>query len=123
MISKHENYKDPSLDTLLDLNGEIFPMDNGYWTKFEVFRVKESKHIPHGIKYSLTLHDKYNKRIFGFDNAHAFKSKTKNKKYRIRKVTWDHIHHHEVISPYEFETASQLLVDFWDNVDRIIGNG
>jgi hypothetical protein len=69
MISKNENDKNSSLDALLDLNGEILPMDNGYWTKFEVFRVKESKHIPHGIKYSLTLHDKYNKRIFGLSRT------------------------------------------------------
>jgi len=27
--------RDVELETLLDLNGEIFPMDNGYWTKFE----------------------------------------------------------------------------------------
>ena len=57
--------KDASLETLLDLDGEIFPMDNGYWTKFEVSRIKPTKQIPHGIKYSLTLHDRNNTRIFG----------------------------------------------------------
>ena len=95
-------------------------MDNGYWTKFEIHRVKKSKNIPHGIKYSLTLHDKYNKRIVGFDNAHSFK--TKKKKYGIRKVTWDHKHNYEIVSPYEYESANQLLVDFWENVDRILEN-
>ena len=57
--------KDASLETLLDLDGEIFPMDNGYWTKFEVSRIKPTEQIPHGIKYSLTLHDRNNTRIFG----------------------------------------------------------
>lgn len=27
------------LETLLSLDGEIFPMENGYWTKFEVKQV------------------------------------------------------------------------------------
>lgn len=61
------------LETLFSLDGEIFPMDNGYWTKFEVKRVDVSEKTPHGIRYSLTLHDKNNIRIFGIDNAHAFK--------------------------------------------------
>ena len=49
-----------TLDTLLDLDGEIFPMDNGYWTKFEASRVIPTPQIPHGIRYSLTLHDRNN---------------------------------------------------------------
>lgn len=48
-------------------------MDNGYWTKFEVRNVKATSQIPHGIKYSLTLHDNNNRRILGYDNAHAIK--------------------------------------------------
>ena len=36
MNKKYSGKKDDAgLNTLLDLNGEIFPMDNGYWTKFE----------------------------------------------------------------------------------------
>lgn len=77
--SQNDKYSisDPTLETLLLLNGEIFPMDNGYWTKFEVYRVGANDHIPHGIRYSLTLHDRYNTRILGFDNAHAIKPKRK----------------------------------------------
>ena len=40
--------EDASLETLLHLDGEIFPMDNGFWTKFEVSRVTPMKQIPHG---------------------------------------------------------------------------
>lgn len=47
-----------SLENLLNLDGEIFPMDNGYWVKFEAKRVQASTSIPHGVRYSLTLHDK-----------------------------------------------------------------
>jgi len=63
------------LENLLNLDGEIFPMDNGCWVKFEAKRVEPNAHIPHGIKYSLTLHDKHNQRVIGYDNAHGFKSR------------------------------------------------
>ena len=33
-------------------------MDTGHWTKFEAYSVTVSAHIPHGIKYSFTLHEK-----------------------------------------------------------------
>ncbi len=79
--------RDQTLETLLLLDGEIFPMENGYWTKFEVYQVNPNEHIPHGIRYSLTLHDKYNHRVLGFDNAHGIKPI--RKRYGDRKVTWD----------------------------------
>lgn len=106
MPHQHAEYSttDPMLETLLLLDGEIFPMDNGYWTKFEMRHVGSSEHIPHGIRYSLTLPDRYNTRILGFDNAHAIKPK--RKKYGARKITWDHIHQREYTIPYEYEDAS-----------------
>lgn len=107
------------LDNLLNLDGEIFPMENNHWTKFEVHRVTPNEHIPHGIRYNLTLHNQYNQRVIGFDNAHAIKPK--RKKYGARKVTWDHKHQQETIQPYEFESAGQLLEDFWIAVDVYIG--
>lgn len=107
------------IEYLLSLNGEIFPMESGYWTKFEAYKVKPNKQIPHGVRYSLSLHDKNNTRVLGFDNAHAIKPK--RKKYGARKVTWDHKHHKEKVSSYEFETAGQLLEDFWDAVAKHLG--
>jgi hypothetical protein len=56
--------EDETLATLLNLDGEIFPMDSGYWTKFEAYRVNPEPHISHGVRYSLTLHDRYNRRVF-----------------------------------------------------------
>jgi hypothetical protein len=107
------------IETLLNLNGEIFPMENGYWTKFEAYPVESSERVPHGIKYSLSLHDRNNERIIGFDNAHAIKPK--KKKYGARKITWDHKHKREKVTPYEFETAGQLLEDSWTAVDTFLG--
>ncbi len=112
--------RDRTLDTLLLLDGEIFPMDNGFWTKFEAYRVEPNKHIPHGVRYSLTLHDQYNRRILGFDNAHS--TKPKRKKYGARKVTWDHKHMRTKVVPYEYESAAQLLEDFWSDVEQILEN-
>lgn len=107
------------IEYLLSLNGEIFPMESGYWTKFEAYQVEPNKQIPHGVRYSLSLHDKNNTRVLGFDNAHAIKPK--RKKYGARKVTWDHKHQQESVSLYEFETAGQLLEDFWAAVEKYLG--
>ena len=118
-MSKQKYFKeDASLQTLLDLDGEVFPMDNGYWTKFEACRVTPTKQVPHGIKYSLTLHDRHNTRILGFDNAHAYKPK--RRKYAAREVTRDHKHRMEKDGLYEFESASQLLEDFWEAIEEIL---
>ncbi len=107
------------LENLLNLDGETFPMDNGYWVKFEAHKVLPSKAIPHGIKYSLTLHDKRNQRVIGYDNAHSYKS---SKKYGAKKQTYDHIHNQMDIVSYEFESALQLLEDFWESVEYYMEN-
>ena len=109
---------DPDLEVLLQLNDEIFPMDNGFWTKIEAIKVAANEHIPHGIKYSLTLHNPNNVRILGYDNAHGIKPK--KKKYGAKRVVWDHRHEKKIVEPYEFENAAQLMTDFWDDVERIL---
>lgn len=93
-------------------------MDNGYWAKFEVRRVAPSTQLPHGIRYSLTLHNHDNKRVLGFDNAHAIKPA--RKRFGARKTTWDHKHRRDDIAAYEFETPGQLLEDFWREAERVM---
>lgn len=66
------------LDFLLSLNGLEYTYDNGYWYKIEASLTTKTVERPHGIRYNLTFHDNYNKRIFGMDNAHGIKS---GKKY------------------------------------------
>jgi hypothetical protein len=112
------NLKD--IDTLLNLDGVVIEQAGGHWTKFDVRQVSKTEAIPHGIRYSLTLHDRFGKRIMGFDNAHAVKGKNKNK-HNGRK-TYDHRHRHtedEGIH-YEFIDAHHLLKDFWSEVDKIL---
>ena len=115
----YRGLKDLGLSVLLGLDGEIFPMDNGYWTKIDAKMVKQSEGIPHGVRYSLTLHDKSNSRVLGYDNAHRFN--TGRKGFKTLVMEWDHIHEGSRVRWYKFESTGQLMEDFWNDVNRIIG--
>jgi hypothetical protein len=88
--------------------------------KIEAKIVSVSPSVPHGIRYSLTLHNRNNVRVVAYDNAHAIKPKGR-RRFSGRKITWDHKHHMEKVKPYEFESAGQLLDDFWKAVNKHIG--
>ncbi len=110
------------LSYLLDLNGEILGQENGYWIKIEARKLEQpTKECPHGIKYSLTLHDRSGKRVLGFDNAHPIKTK-KRGRFLGRRVVYDHIHRDvsDKGVPYVFESAEQLLSDFFNAVDEYL---
>jgi hypothetical protein len=64
--------KDHGLDALLALDGVTFFVDpeGRYRVRFVVRRVEMSEERPHGLSYSLTLHDDTGERLVGFDNAH-----------------------------------------------------
>ena len=101
-------------EDLLNLNGITFVIDEhlGLWVKFVVRHVPSTSEIPHGIGYSLTLHNRVGKRLLGFDNSHAVGKRNE----------FDHWHRHEADPGriYTFETPNQLLADFWREVDRVI---
>ena len=80
---------DPAIDTLLDLHGETIDQEGGYWMKIEAWRVDATEEIPHGIRYSLTLHDPYGKRILGYDNAHLVKPTASQAAEEIQ-ICWAH---------------------------------
>ncbi|SPS00207.1 hypothetical protein CBM2634_B160093 [Cupriavidus taiwanensis] len=65
--------RDRSLDTLLDLDGLLFVIDDEslHWVKIVVRTCPVSQERPHGLRYSLTLHDRMGCRLLGFDNAHG----------------------------------------------------
>ncbi|MBN5111924.1 hypothetical protein JY416_01870 [Stenotrophomonas maltophilia] len=113
--------RDVGVDTLLDLDGTILDQGGGYWIKLDAKRVKVQEGIPHGISYSLTLHEPSGDRILGYDNAHAVKPGNKFK-YAGRVLDFDHKHRHgkDRGGPYEFQNASQLLSDFFNDVDRVL---
>jgi hypothetical protein len=66
---------------------------------------------PHGLNYSLTLHDAAGERLVGFDNAHVVKGSDGTK---------DHRHRLKTIKPYRYENVASLLADFWTEVDRML---
>jgi len=111
--------EDRDLLTLLDLDGQQYQLEK-YCIKIEALKVPKEDFRPHGIKYSLTLHDRNNRRVLGFDNAHAPAIKSRRgKKYSGRIVTWDHVHNQQKVQAYAFSSASQLIEDFWDAVEKV----
>jgi hypothetical protein len=112
---------DTGLDNLLALHGTEAHRDDGYWWKIEAWEIQPTKERPHGIRYNLTLHDKYNRRVYGIDNAHAVKS-AKNKRFSAKRYDYDHLHRsaHDTGTPYEFTDAGTLLNDFFCGVDTTI---
>lgn len=109
------NSRDPALDTLLDLDGQVLVVDpaGGHWVRFVVTRVPPSPAKPHGLDYSLTLHAASGERLVGFDNAHPVGPQK-------RGEPQDHRHRLRTLRPYEYQDASTLLVDFWETVDAVL---
>ena len=110
--------RDPSLDVLLNLDGQIFVVDERarFWVKFEVRRIEPTQEKPHGLDYSLTLHDPAGERLVGFDNAHAVTGSGPGGK----RQGWDHKHRLKTVRPYEYSDAAALLSDFWAAVDAVL---
>ncbi len=111
---------DHTLEFLLDFDGREHVFERGYYVKIEIRRVAPSSQIPHGIRYSFTMHDPQGKRILGYDNAHAIES----------GKPWDHRHGVRRVyrKPYgrtrpqliEFRDAETLLELFHADVERIL---
>jgi hypothetical protein len=112
--------RDPGLDTLLDLDGQVYVVDptSNHWVKFSVKRVESSPERPHGLSYSLTLHAEDGERLVGFDNAHHVRSSSRPGG-RSRKQH-DHKHRLRTIRPYEYKDTAALLSDFWAEVDAVL---
>ena len=113
--------EDSGLQNLLDLAGSVIDQGDGYWIKIEAWSVTPSKCVPHGIRYALTLHEPYGRRILGYDNAHAVKP-PKKFKFSGQRLAYDHKHRHATDKgvPYSFVDAHQLLGDFFVEVDQVL---
>jgi hypothetical protein len=112
--------RDRSLDTLLDLDGQVFVVDpeGKHWVKFSVKRVDPTIERPHGLSYSLTLHTQSGERLVGFDNAHPVRP-TAGPAGKSRK-RHDHKHRLRTLRPYDYKDAETLLADFWAEVDAVL---
>ena len=109
--------RDPGLDILLDLDGVSFAADaaGNYVVKFVVKRVPSSPERPHGLSYSLTLHDEKGARLVGFDNAHSVAARNERK-----ASPHDHRHRFGTTRIYEYRDATNLLADFWSEVISVL---
>jgi hypothetical protein len=105
--------RDPSLDTLLDLHGQVLVIDEaGYWVQFVVHQVPVTPDKPHGLDYSLTMHGPDNERLVGFDNAHQVAG--------ARRVPKDHKHRLRTVRPYDYTDAAELVSAFWNEVESVL---
>ena len=111
--------RDPSLDTLLALDGQMFFVDAAarYWVKFDVRETPATQERSHGLIYSLTLHGPSGERLVGFDNAHAVRSSSGP---GGKVAEHDHRHRLQTVRPYRYRDAAVLLADFWAEVDTVL---
>lgn len=114
--------QDDLLRNLLDLDGVRYVVQErlGLWVKFDAREIEASQERPHGVRYSLTLHDRCNKRIMGFDNAHIIPYR--GKKAAVTKKAYDHWHRgpNDEGRPYHYVNAGKLIEDFWKEVEKIL---
>ncbi len=103
---------DYELEALLSLDGYEFNFTKGYALKFEAREVAPTQGRPHGVKYSLTLHDPRRRRIYGIDNAHRTGPR--------RQFDHRHLHGSRKVVPYAYRGPVALLEDFFREVERIL---
>ena len=108
---------DYGLELLLSYDGKRHYFASGHYLKFEIRIVEPSEQVPHGLGYSLTMHDPRGKRLLGFDNAHPVPHQ--GSKYIKAPAGSDHWHRTEDDKgrPYAFKDAAALLDDFFDAVE------
>jgi hypothetical protein len=109
---------DTTLSRLLDLDDEIMEMGKGYWVKIHAAEVPPTHERPHGVDYSLCLLDPNGDRLVCYDNSHAIS--VGRPPSRRRSKTNDHKHHRGTIKLYDYISAETLLVDFWNDVERVL---
>jgi hypothetical protein len=124
IISSHDIFMadepDHTLEFLIAFDGRIHHLEEGYWLKFDIKRVRTTKRRPHGLSYSFTLHAPDGTRLIGFDNAHSVA--VAGSRFKQRAQTTDHWHRAQgdIGTHYEFKDAETLLDDFFDEVERVL---
>ena len=93
--------RDPGLEALIDLNGEVIVLESGLWAKFVVHLIPADDRRSRGISYSLTLHDPSGSRVFGIDNAHSVRVARGPSGKRTTVV--DHIHRGNAPGLYQWD--------------------
>ena len=110
--------RDEGLDRLLDLDGFLAEVGGGFWVKILARRVPSDADRPHGVSYTLTLHDPGGRRVLGIDNAHLVRL-TRGPAGRST-ATRDHVHRGESVRRYAYRDATTMIEDFWREVEAIL---
>jgi hypothetical protein len=109
---------DPSLEALLDLDGQQFTIEpSGYTVKFIVKKVPATAERPRGISYALTMHAPDGRRLVGFDNAHVVRS---SRGPGGARTELDHRHRLDTTRAYRYSNVGQLLEDFWREIYAVL---
>jgi hypothetical protein len=110
--------REEALERFLDLDGFLAEVGGGFWVKVIARRVPPAEHRPHGLSYSLTLHEPGGRRVFGIDNAHLVRVA---KGPAGRTVgTHDHLHRGDAVHRYSFRDPDTLIADFWREVEAVL---
>ena len=115
-----EHDKDLAVEYFLELDGTVHFVDEEckYRVEIKAKRTHVTPERPHGLSYSLTLHNKKNERILGFDNAHPVPANKgpSGKKHKFH----DHKHRYERTRIYKFEDTGTLISDFYASVEQVM---
>ncbi|MFZ1091455.1 MAG: DUF6516 family protein [Xanthobacteraceae bacterium] len=97
----------------------IHHLEEGYWFKFEIKRVKATPRRPHGLSYSFTLHAPDGKRLIGFDTPTLA---VKTSRFKKQPHAGDHWHRTERDPgrQYKFKDAETLIDDFFNEVESVL---
>ena len=119
-MSRRSTKPDRSLSLLLDLDGTTIGVGTQYWVKVKAWVIEPDEVRPHGIRYELTLHDASNRRVLGFDNAHAVKRP--GGRFVEQPRAYDHLHRgpNDTGVPYLYVSAGKLVEDFWQIVFKTL---
>jgi hypothetical protein len=103
---------DYELEFLLSLDGVEFRLLSGHVIKINAHAVAVTGFRPHGIKYSLTLHDASRQRIYGMDIGHGI----------ARQPEYDqrHLYGRRKVVGYAYRGPAELLAGFYREVERIL---
>jgi hypothetical protein len=106
-------YNDKELANLIDMAGRRV-LDNGWVIVIRADWTDVTPQQPHGLDYAIILLDEKGNRLLGFDNSHASDGASDGD-------SWDHEHRPGLTAkrfPYKFSTASALISDFFERVQK-----
>jgi len=118
MASKNEDFGE--FDALVEsYDGYTYWFEHGYHATFRFWRSgSQTGSAHHPYRYELVLHEPSGVRIMGFDNAHPIRWKSGKFNQRIDHSDHWHRDRSDKGRPYAFVSMSQLLEDFFQQVEK-----